>query len=40
MIYMFREITELTFLNCLIKWHKDQTIDFKNHLMVLWNYQD
>ena len=29
MIYMFREITELTFLNCLIKWHKDQTIDFK-----------
>ena len=32
MIYAFRELTELTFLNCLIKWHKDQTINVKKSI--------
>ena len=32
MIYAFRELTELTFLNCLIKWHKDQTINIKKSI--------
>ena len=32
MIYIFRELTEIAFLNHVIKWHKDQTHDIKKSI--------